>query len=393
MRTGLSHILIIIFLLVVAFIFIRYYKRVGTDGLDIILSPQDYINAGSNVIMPKESDQKVITWIVYSYLPNVRAGSEMTLQDLNVNLIEKGWKVYILVVKWCQPNYKGIPLIPIEKERELVSPYVKRLLERSSIIGCQNYPLDTAIEAAAVVGRPVLYYLHTNETHPYMYHKGPVPLYLIHNADSTRVLKQASWPSATVRPIVRVSEYEIVKKPEEVKYITLVNCNINKGGDLLPKLAAAMPGHQFLGVRGAYRKQVVSENKSLPNLKYLPTQDNMRSIYAQTRILIMPSDAETWGRTAIEAMASGTPVIGSKATGLQECMGNAGMTCAREDVSCWIEAIKSLDDPKLYAEWSEKARIRAIQLDREIQEDFERLDAFLDKIREDNVKPESVKPS
>lgn len=48
------------------------------------------------------------------------------------------------------------------------------------------------------------------------------------------------------------------------------------------------------------------------NIRYLPvvdTRDDLVKIYSSAKILLIPSISETFGLTAVEAMASGTPVI------------------------------------------------------------------------------------
>ena len=118
------------------------------------------------------------------------------------------------------------------------------------------------------------------------------------------------------------------------KYVTLVNCNENKGGDLLPKIAAALPEVQFMGVKGGYSEQIIDPNPP-KNLIYIENQEDMTKVYQDTKILLMPSKSETWGRVAVEAMASGTPVIVSRSPGLLECVGKAENSCDRNDLSCW----------------------------------------------------------
>jgi glycosyltransferase involved in cell wall biosynthesis len=86
-------------------------------------------------------------------------------------------------------------------------------------------------------------------------------------------------------------------------------------------------------------------------------------VYARTRILLMPSEYESWGRAGVEAMASGIPVIASPTPGLKESLGKAGVFVNRGNRDGWQAAIERLDDPAAYAAASSAALRRSKQLD------------------------------
>ena len=102
----------------------------------------------------------------------------------------------------------------------------------------------------------------------------------------------------------------------------------------------------------------------------------MSKVYDVTKVLIMPSAKETWGRTAVEAMAGGIPVVVSRAGGLMECVGGGGQNCRREDIGCWEETLRRLlEDEEEYSRWSASALERAGSLD--VSEDLEKLGRFM----------------
>jgi hypothetical protein len=88
----------------------------------------------------------------------------------------------------------------------------------------------------------------------------------------------------------------------------------------------------------------------LPNVTVLEPRAEVGEIYAQTRILLVPSQwEETFGRVAIEAFANGIPVIGSSVGGLKEHVGEAGLLVEnKRDVGSWVRAIEELDAPERY---------------------------------------------
>ena len=80
------------------------------------------------------------------------------------------------------------------------------------------------------------------------------------------------------------------------------------------------------------------------------TRSDAAVVFKRIGILIMPSLKETWGRTAVEAMASGVVVIHSHAEGLVECVGGAGIACDRDDENAWVDAINKLQGDRAYKE-------------------------------------------
>jgi glycosyltransferase involved in cell wall biosynthesis len=81
----------------------------------------------------------------------------------------------------------------------------------------------------------------------------------------------------------------------------------------------------------------------------------------------MPSTYESWGRTAVEAMASGIPVIAAPTPGLVEALtsptlGECGLFADADDDDGWIAALKLLDSPKEWDRYSALARQRSAEL-------------------------------
>jgi glycosyltransferase involved in cell wall biosynthesis len=65
-------------------------------------------------------------------------------------------------------------------------------------------------------------------------------------------------------------------------------------------------------------------------------------------VVIMPSEQETWGRTAVEAMSSGIPVLANPTPGLRECCGKAAIYIPRDDLSGWVGALRRLKEDRKY---------------------------------------------
>jgi glycosyltransferase involved in cell wall biosynthesis len=148
---------------------------------------------------------------------------------------------------------------------------------------------------------------------------------------------------------------------------TLVNLNENKGGKFLIELAKMNPDKMFLGVRGGYGEQI---EEPIKNIKYIDGNQDIKKIFNQTKVLLMPSKYESWGKVGVEAMCSGIPVLASNANGLKESLDYAGVFC-EIDASKWTDALNYIE--KDYQNLSDKCIKRAKELD----PDFEGLNKFI----------------
>ncbi len=81
------------------------------------------------------------------------------------------------------------------------------------------------------------------------------------------------------------------------------------------------------------------------------------------KVFLLPSDAESFGLSALEAMACGVPVVGTTAGGLPEVVqdGRNGFLRPVGDVEGMAEAtLRLVTDPDLWKKFSQSARERAI---------------------------------
>jgi glycosyltransferase involved in cell wall biosynthesis len=87
--------------------------------------------------------------------------------------------------------------------------------------------------------------------------------------------------------------------------------------------------------------------------------------YRTVDVVAVPSQetsawVEQFGRVAVEAMASGVPVIASDSGSLPEVVGDAGILLPPTDIGAWTAAIATLrDDPERRAQLGERGRTRA----------------------------------
>ena len=160
-----------------------------------------------------------------------------------------------------------------------------------------------------------------------------------------------------VRPIMHENKIAM-DSPPDGDAITLVNANVNKGVNQFIELAKRMPDRKFLGVIPYYGELWLPPAPS--NIQWIPFDDDIRNILKRTRILLMPSEYESFGRIAVEAMYNGLPVLYSKpdpnskapsgtTEGMEEWIVPAGISCGRNNPEEWMAAIESLDDLDAYS--------------------------------------------
>ena len=163
--------------------------------------------------------------------------------------------------------------------------------------------------------------------------------------------------TGVIRPIMHESKI-VMDAPPDGDAITLVNANVNKGVHQFIELAKRMPTRKFLGVVPYYGELWVPP--APPNIEWIPFDDDVRNILKRTRILLMPSLYESFGRIAVEAMYNGLPVLYSRpdptskspsgtTEGMEEWIVPAGISCARDKPEEWVAEIEALDDVTTYS--------------------------------------------
>jgi glycosyltransferase involved in cell wall biosynthesis len=327
-----------------------------------VVFPYSFVSTNYKPKPVAEEDKKTITWIVHMYPPLNNAGAEWMAHCMNRYLIEKaGYKVNVIVPSFPVREFEGVNIMVFDQKAK-----IEHAIRHSSVIishlGFSNHAVMTG-EAAK---RPVILVMHNHEQEEYLQkYMQDISVGNLHIVNNSLWIKNLydhfRFNSIVVYPPVNWKDYRTPESDKRV-YVTLINLNRNKGGDVLIQIAKRMPDVQFLGVEGGYDTQI--KDTSVKNIRYMKNTPKIQEIYSITKILLVPSQEESWGRVAVEAMSSGIPVIANPTPGLKEACGSAGFYASRVNISEWISAINQLlSNPVLYKKAGAASFARARQLE------------------------------
>ena len=185
--------------------------------------------------------------------------------------------------------------------------------------------------------------------------------------ESTKTIASSFVETRVFNPAFIENELVLYNQPNQPQgdCITLINANMLKGLLVFVEMAKLFPNRKFLGVKPYYNAIQVP---SLPNIEWIEFQEDIRNVLSRTRILMMPSVYESWGRVAFEAMYNGIPLLYTRpmvagtswfstgsTEGMQAWIGNNAFACDRTNPDDWITCIQKLDDPEIYKEFSRRA--------------------------------------
>ncbi|MFF8412807.1 glycosyltransferase family 4 protein [Streptomyces omiyaensis] len=303
---------------------------------------------------------------VHAYPPHHNAGAEWMLHEMLRALVARGHRADVWLSQWSggsEPyDVDGVRVVPPQLGRT----YETAARQASVLIShLENVPGAAAL--ARGYGVPLVVVCHnTFELTWQPLVRGSTAAVVV-NSEWMRQAAEERFETAPFRPdrllVVRppVHPTDYATRPGDA--ITLINTTQAKGAQVLAELAKRMDERKFLAVLGGYGEQ---QPPDLPNVGIVEHVDGRQmrdEVYGRTRILLMPSEYESWGRAGVEAMASGIPVIAHPTPGLRESLGSAGIFCDRDDVEAWAKAIEALDDPTAYRTAARRARARSKALE------------------------------
>ncbi|MGW7688818.1 glycosyltransferase family 4 protein [Streptomyces asiaticus] len=306
---------------------------------------------------------------VHAMPPEHNAGAEHMLVSMLRPMAERGHDVEVWLSRYgkaAEPyEYRGIRIMPLAARLDFPTA-----VRKADVLVAHLETVPSTASLARGYGKPLVVVCHNTHQPTFRDVAAGGTTLAVYNSlwmEREAELFFAEYPksvrperSLILRPPVFAEEYATKKRGDRV---TLINCNREKGGKVLAALAERMPDTQFLAVTGAYGQQILPGLPNVEVVDHVRGEDMREKVYARTRVLLMPSSYESWGRAGVEALASGIPVVAHPTSGLCESLGEAGIFVDRADVDGYEAVLRKLKAAPEYRLASKRAKARSAELD------------------------------
>lgn len=316
---------------------------------------------------------------VHAYVGHGRnAGAETTLHDTLRALVAHGWEAEVLLSKENTGVNADYTIDGVKVYQHRHKTEFPQRAETADVLITHLECSSRTVLIGKQVKKPVVHLVHNSlwQTEGYLAQGADFAIYntqwisehheAIKKQPFVKALKGESsnsavfktrhcyeWPSMVLHPIVNPEHY---KTPTSGEFVTLVNLFKNKGPHVFYNLAEVFPDKKFLAVYGGYGEQEIRSD--LPNVTFMKNVHDPREIYAKTKVILMPSKYESFGRVAVEAAASGIPAVVSNTPGLVEALDYAGNFAPRDDFYQWMKQLRALLENDDHYEDSRQAALR-----------------------------------
>lgn len=340
-------------------------------------------------------------------VPEHNAGSETTVWAALRAMVQRGHQVTIVCDRSRRAPYTFEGINVVRPPRRGVQSWLAHICENADLLVTHLDLTREAMQLALDLKKPLAHFVH-NTAQLKHHHVNTLKCQLaIFNSHWVAEAQQWPGPQIVVHPVVEPDCYRC--GPGEA--ITLVNPTPGKGAATFYQLAQLLPDQAFITVAGAYGTQIACPKPplsdpgtrrehefykegaaygsvepttciyGLPNVSHLNHTSDIREVFRKTKILLMPSDYESYGRVGIEAACAGIPTIAHPTPGLKEAFGDAGIFYNRDDIAGWHAEIKRLLSDEIY--FRKRADIcLALAESLEPEQEFDRLEqAFLETVR------------
>jgi N-acetyl-alpha-D-glucosaminyl L-malate synthase BshA len=169
-----------------------------------------------------------------------------------------------------------------------------------------------------------------------------------------RAALAALFPGRTAQKVLcHASNFRPVKRPLDLVRI-------------FARVRARRPALLVLAGDGPERARVAAEVQRLglqEDVAFAGATSELAPLLRACDLFLLPSETESFGLAALEAMSSGLPVIGARVGGLPEVVGEGGLLFPVGDCDAMADAaLRLLDDEPARAALGQAARARAVQL-------------------------------
>lgn len=357
--------------------------------------------------------------ICHMAVPHHNAGGETTIHAAFRALVNRGHEVFVA----CRPHtneiqfedyvYEGVSVVRPPWNVDAYTWFRQYVSQINPDLLLTHLDLTPVAEQLSVDSDlPLAHFVH-NDITPGFHRVQPNKCQLaIHNSDwVARSFEYKKVPSVVVHPVIEPERYQC----ERGDKITFINPTPDKGADTFYALSKALPHREFLVVKSVYGEQIAPPNingANFPNVEVMEHTSDIREAFKKSRVVLMPSIYESYGRVAVEAACAGIPAIVHPTEGLLEALGaeqndrsigfarysleehrkrqkwttpkefkggwvsGAGIFCDRNDTESWASQIERLyTDEVYYRSRSDAALKLADSLDPEAE--YDRLEEAL----------------
>lgn len=320
------------------------------------------------------------------------AGSETTVHAAMREMVERGHQVTVIADRTPESyEYEGVIVLSVP--RNGVHEQIREIAKDADILITHLDCTSLAMQLAIDLAKPLVHFVHNHaqleywHVNPFAFGKAALVIFNSNWVARNQKFNDQPWPgpSTVMHPIVEPDKYRC--KPGNK--ITFCNPTEGKGVLTVHQLAESMPDYEFLIVEGIYGEQISPphlneewETKH-PNIEHMKNDPDFRNVLRKTKVLLMPSNYESYGRCAVEAACAGIPSIVHPTQGLWEALGDgrpypatteygldgvaviaretlepgifdggmvngAGIFCDRADIPSWKAQIERLYSDEVY---------------------------------------------
>lgn len=323
--------------------------------------------------------------------PEHNAGSETTVHAALRAMVQRGHEVTVICDRSQTAPYVIDGINVIRPPRRGQQRWLQEFVKDCDLLVTHLDLTSLAMSLATDVNKPLAHFVHNSAQLEYWHVKERKCELAIFNSHWVAEREKWEGPQITIHPVVEPHHYRC----ERGEKITLVNPTSGKGARTFYELARLMPLHEFITAQGGYGIQVPCprgygstlhtfyDDKGgeanclgMPNVTHLKNDPDIRNVFKQTKVLLMPSEYESYGRVGIEAACAGIPTIAHPTPGLTEAFGDAGIFIDRDDIASWHSELHRLVTDDVYYRKRSDAVLRlADSLDPESE--FDRLEEAL----------------
>ena len=287
------------------------------------------------------------------YLPAFRGGAECSIDELVCALVGEGHACEVVVgsgrdaprrrhriwrlvsadrsiarrdVRNGYPTHRAASRAVVDALRERLAVF------RPDLVVAWNRASEEVAREAASLSIPSLVWVH-DATLAWSHGRLPLEpttrLAAVSEFLARRVRECLGRRVAVLRPFIRLEDYRCeARRPE---FVTLVGPRESKGVEIALSIAERLPGRRFLfvGSQGLPRRErtaLAARVARLRNVRVERHASDMRTVYARTALLLVPSTCEDAApRVVLEAHLNGIPVVGSRIGGIPEVSGGAAV--------------------------------------------------------------------